>query len=234
MRILLLCIGLCCVHTWAQKDFGLWTGLELRVPLTQKLDVGLELQMRFHQNATKVNNSFLSPYLKYELHRHLGVGLSYRYSNEPDGQGVFGSTNLHRLTVDLEAKKLLDLVTKDSPFDAALRLRYTHETTMGDRNNDYWRTQFEIRYDWKQFHLKPEVSAEFFYHFNDQLSYSFDEVRVNHRFNKFRIRLGFAYDISKRSEAKIFYMLQSQLESPNADYILGLGYTYRFKRIFGK
>lgn len=236
MRLpLLICFGFCVFgSSLAQKDFGLWAGVDLRVPVTQKLDAGIELEMRFHQNVSKVDNSFFSPYVKYELHKNLGMGVNYRFSNVPGGQGVFGATSLHRFTVDLEAKKLIGLIYNDSPLDASLRLRYTHETTVGDRNNDYWRTQLEIKYDWKDYNLKPEVSAEFFYHFNDQFSYTFDEVRSNSRFNKFRIRLGMGYEISKRSEVKIFYMLQSQLESPKADYILGMGYSYRFKRIFGK
>jgi hypothetical protein len=206
----------------------------LRVPLTKKMDAGLEIEMRFHDNVRKVNTSFLSPYVKVEVHKHLGVGVNYRLSNEPDGQGVFGSTNLHRFTLDLEAKKLIALFSKDSPYDAAVRMRYTHETALGDLNNDYWRTQIELKYDWKQFNLKPEISAEFFYHFNDQVSYTFNEVRTHNRFNKYRIRLGMAYALNKRSEVKLFYMLQSQFESPKADYILGFGYAYRFKRLFDK
>ena len=236
MKQLLLFIIVCfwLGDSIAQKDFGMWSGIDLRVPLTQKLDAGMEIEMRFHNNVSSVNTSFLSPYLKYEVQKYLGIGVNYRWSNEPIEQGVFGPNNFHRLTFDVEAKKLIELISNSSPFDASLRLRYTHETTMVDRSNDYWRTQFEIKYNWEEFNLKPEVSAELFYHFNDQFDYTFEEVRTNSRFNKYRIRLGMGYEINKRHEAKIFYMLQSQFESPKADYILGIGYSYRFKRIFSK
>lgn len=233
MRLLLtffLVLGLS-VFSFGQKDFGLWSGIDLRLPVTKKLDFGLEIQARFENNISKVNSSFLSPYVKYEILRHLGAGLDYRFTNVAGPTGFFGSMNEHRFTIDVEGKKLLDFISKDLKLDASIRLRYTHETTAGDRNNDYWRTQFELKYDLKKLDLKPELAVEFFYHFNDQYSYSFNEVRSSGRFNKFRIRLGMNYAFNKRDDIKVFYMVQPRMESTKTDFVLGLGFTHRFKRL---
>ena len=35
----------------AQNDFGAWTGLDLRIPITKKLVTGVELQTRFNSNS---------------------------------------------------------------------------------------------------------------------------------------------------------------------------------------
>lgn len=214
-----------------QKDFGLWTGVDLRVPITKKWSTGIEIQARLNNNASRVDNTYLSPYIKYDLHKYLGIGADYRLTNEAGPSGIFGTTNLHRLAVDVEANKLIELFAPESRYDASVRLRYTHENTLGDRNNDYFRMQLTLKYNVPKYKLEPELAAELFYHFNDQLSYSFEEVRSRNRFNKYRVRIGINYEINKLNSLKIFYMVQSAIESPKADFILGLGYTYRLKRL---
>ncbi len=214
-----------------EQDFGLWSGVDVRVPLTKKLDAGLEVQMRFKNNVTAIDNSFFSPYIKYDLHKHFGLGIDYRWSNEPKGGGMFGPDNFHRVTLDLEAKKLVELFAENTRLDASFRLRGTHETTNGDRNNDYLRMQLEFKYNIPGIKLEPELSGELFYHFNDQLSYSFSEVQSRGRMNKFRVKLGLNYQLNKRQQLKLFYMIQSFTESPKTDFVLGVGYSYRFKRL---
>lgn len=216
----------------AQKDFGLWSGVDLRVPLTKKLSTGIEIQARFNENVSRIDNTYLSPYLKYDVHKHVGISVDYRLTNEAGSSGFFGTSNLHRIAFDVEANKLIELFAPDSRYDASVRLRYTHENTLGDRNNDYFRMQLNVKYELPKYKLEPEIAAELFYHFNDQLSYSFTEVRSRSRFNKYRVRVGLNYELNKRNSLKIFYMVQSGIESPKADFILGVGYTYRLKRLF--
>ena len=72
----------------AQKDFGAWVGVDLRIPVMKKLELGVEVQSRFESNISQVERSFISPYLKYKLHKFIGIGLDYRLSNIPEG-GVF-------------------------------------------------------------------------------------------------------------------------------------------------
>lgn len=215
----------------AQNDFGLWSGIDVRVPLTGKLDAGLEVQARFRDNVHRVDNTFLSPYLRYDVVKNFRVAAAYRMTNEADAGSLFGGINTHRLSLDLEGRNLIDLLAEKSRFNAGVRVRYTHETTGGDRNNDYLRGQLEIKYNLPKIKLEPQLSGELFYHFNDQFSYSFTEVRSGGRFNRYRVRLGLNYPLNKRMEVQAFYMLQSKIETPKKEFILGIGYTYQFKRL---
>lgn len=232
-KISLLIVGIMLpLFSSAQKDFGAWIGTDVRMPINKKIAIGLQLESRFKDNISSVDQSFLSPYMKYDLFKHIDLELSYRLSNNPTS-GFFGSDNSHRITFDLGFKELLKafkiIKSKNLNFDA--RIRYTHSTSTGDLNNDYLRTRFKLDYNVSGFKLKPYVSTEFFFHFNDQLTYSAIEVTSRNRFNKYRLNLGMEYKIGKRHELNLYYMIQPTIESPNTSFIIGLGYQYSLKRI---
>ena len=214
----------------AQKDFGAWIGGDLRMPLSKKLDVGLQLESRFENNVSTVDQSFISPYLKFDLHKHIGVGVAYRFSNRPNG-GLFGGETYHRIGFDVNFKNLFGEFLKNPNLaNFSTRLRFTHGTDEGDLNKDYLRARFKLKHEMKDFKLTPYISAEFFLHFNDQLSYTAAEVVSRHRFNKYRINIGAEYKINKRHELNLFYIIQPTIESPNTSFILGLGYKYSIKK----
>jgi hypothetical protein len=110
------------------------------------------------------------------------------------------------------------------------RLRYTHAWDRGDLNNDNIRTRVKLSYNLPKTKLKPHVAAEFFLHLNDQLIYTSTSVTGNHRFNKYRLRLGLEYPINKRHELNLYYIVEPEFESPDTHFILGLGYNYEIKR----
>lgn len=214
----------------AQKDFGAWIGGDLRMPLSKKLDVGLQLESRFENNVSTVDQSFISPYLKFDLHKHIGVGVAYRFSNRPNG-GLFGGETYHRIGFDVNFKLGgINLSSSPNKSDFSARLRFTHGTDEGDLNKDYLRARFKFKHQLRDIKLTPYVSAEFFLHFNDQLSYTATEVVSRHRFNKYRINIGMEYKVNKRHELNLFYIIQPSIESPNTRFILGLGYKYSIKR----
>lgn len=214
----------------AQNDFGVWSGAEVKYNLSKKVEFGLECQMRFDNNSTRLNNTFVSPYGSYKLKKFLEIGLGYRWTNESDPGSFYGQTNTHRVTIDLEAKKIIDFIVKNSRWDLGFRLRSTHETGNGDRNSDYLRGQLELKYNVKGVKLEPFVSFEGFLHFNDQLVYTSDNVRGVHRVNKLRYRLGCKYEFMANQEVSLFYMIQDELENAKSEFVLGIGYTYKLSR----
>jgi hypothetical protein len=210
----------------AQNDFGLWTGVDFRYKATKQLDFGFQVQGRFKSNVSEVDQTFLSPYVRYELHDHIRVGLDYRLSNRPES-GLFGERNVHRVTMDLEFKDLL------KPFadrlDLDTRIRYTHATRPGEElNNDNLRFRLKLSYNLPKTKLTPHIATEFFYHFNDQIIYTPTEVRAVHRFNKYRLRAGLSYPLNKQHELSMFYMVEPEIESFDRDYVLSLGYSFTF------
>jgi len=214
----------------AQSDFGLWLGSEVKYPVNKKLELSFEVQSRFESNVTRVSSSFLSPSVSYELHKFLEISAAYRLSNAPKETGFFGTETTHRLGIDLKSRNLMDLIKKKSRLQTTLRLRATHEMEGTDLNNDYFRGQLEFSYNLPKTKLKPSISGEFFYHFNDQFVYTFDAVESRSRINKCRIQAELKYPLSKRHDLKLFYFIEPEFESPDMDFVLGLNYTYNIKR----
>ncbi|NRA12089.1 MAG: DUF2490 domain-containing protein [Crocinitomicaceae bacterium] len=212
----------------AQNDFGVWTGVDVRVPIIKKLDAGLQLESRFTNNVSTVDQSFVSPYLKFNLHKHIGLGVAYRFGNRPT-TGLLGGETYHRIGLDANFKDLLDLFMDKSRLELDARIRLTHATDAGDLNNDYFRTRVKLGYNIPKTKLKPHVAAEFFLHFNDQMTYTSTSLTANHRFNKYRLRLGLEYPINKRHKLNVYYLVQPKIESVDTDFILGLGYKYKVK-----
>ncbi len=217
-----------------QSDFGLWLGAEVKYPISKKMEFGTEIQTRFASNVTRVDQSFLSPSVNYEFHKYLELSAAYRLGNSPSGSGFFGSKTTHRFGIDVKSGNLADLINNKSRLQTAIRLRATHEIEGTDLNKDYFRGQLEIGYNLPKTKLKPSISVEFFYHFNDQLVYTFTSVESRGRINKYRIQAELKYPISKRQDLKLFYFIQPEIESPNKAFVLGLNYTYNLKRKKGK
>lgn len=213
----------------AQSDFGVWAGADVRVPIAKKLDVGVQLETRFANNVSTVDKSFISPYVKFDLHKHIGLGLAYRFGNRPT-TGLLGGETHHRIGLDANFTNLLELFMKKTKLKLDGRLRYTHAWDRGDLNNDNFRTRVKLSYNLPKTKLKPHVAAEFFLHFNDQLTYTSTGVTGNHRFNKYRLRLGLEYPIKKHHELNLYYIVEPEFKSPDTDFILGLGYKYEIKR----
>lgn len=239
MRKLILvisCLLFCVQFTFSQKDFGIWSSADLKIPITKKLDVGFGLNARFKSNVTEVKKTFISPSISYKVFDFLKLGADYRFANHPE-TGFFGHYNTHRITLDANfdlfkfEKERADSASA-SKFQISARLRYSHENEAGDLNDNNLREQIKLEYSFpKDLGLKIYGSAELFYHFNDEIRYNSSSVSTYNRFNKMRIRAGLEYALSKRSSIEMFYMIEPEFESDNLDFILGIGYTYELRRI---
>jgi hypothetical protein len=205
----------------AQNDFGAWTGVDISAKLNNDTKFGLEVQSRFSRNLTKTDEVFFSPFVKYDVNKLIRVGADYRYTN------LIGKVNdAHRICFDIEARNLVDLIKDGSRFNMSFRTRFTHEYQKTKRNDDYFRCKFDFEYNLPKSKLKPEVGAELFYHFADQISYTFTSVTSRSRINKFRLKAGLSYPITKNQDLSVFYMIQSRTQESKTDYILGIGYSY--------
>lgn len=215
------------INLSAQKDFGLWTGIDGKLGLSKKIQVGAVVQMRFKENINARSESFLSPYVTYNPFKHFKIGLDYRFSNNWDNGYI--SENRHRISIDLGFKKLLGLLNIKSRFNFDSRLRYVGESRLGDVNSHYLRGRIKLVYNLPKTKIEPHISSELFYHFNDQLSYTENQVITNHRFNKYRVRAGLGIPITKQHLLRVFYIIQKEIDGPKTDYIGGLTYRFRWK-----
>lgn len=225
MRILLI-ILLLPLSVLGQQDLGAWTGVKVHVPVNKRWNAGLEMQSRFESNISVANELFLSPYVEYDLKKWIRVDLAYRLTNYPaDGYG-------HRESIDLVLQDLQKFIfSKKNRLSLDFRLRGTYEYRTKDENDTYLRFRFGGSYNLPKTKLKPSIDLEWFYHFNDQITYTFSSVDVNHRMNKYRIRFDLSYPITKVHSIKGFYIYQRSLFSDKLDHILGLKYSYEIKGI---
>jgi hypothetical protein len=214
---------------FGQSDFVTWAGLEMKTSLTKKLDVTLEGQSRFDQNSARLKTAFISPGLKFNIHDQIRVGADYRLASIPFNNSTSNRIFTHRFTLDAEFRKILDLFIDKSRLDLTLRFRGTHEREFKKQDDNYLRARLKASYNIKKSKFEPNLSAEMFYHLNNQIEYTFTEVRTHHAINKFRVRFGVDYNLKKRQKMSLFGIYQRQLFSLENDFILGLSYSYEIK-----
>lgn len=221
---------------FAQNDFGLWSSVDLKVPVTKKLDVGIGINARFKSNVTEVQKTFVSPSVSYRVLDFLKFGADYRYANHPE-MGFFGNYYTHRITLDadfdlFEYKEMRSDSSSSSKFQLSGRIRYTYEDEIGDLDDENLRAQLKLEFDFpKDIGLKASLSSEVFFHFKDQIRYTSKVVTTYNRFSKMRMRVGCEYAINKRSTIEAFYMVEPEFDGPKTDYVLGVGYVYELRRL---
>ena len=179
----------------AQSDIGMWNGVSLEVPINDKLTTGIDLQLRLENNLRETDELFVSPYLNYDLHKFVRLDLSYRMTSYPSSS-AFG----HRKTFDIIFRNLMDLLKEDSRLSINARVRTTYEYKRHDENETYLRFRTKATYNLPKTKLSPELAGELFFHFNDQLIYTSEDVSAVHRFNKYRLRGGLTYPLNKQND----------------------------------
>lgn len=204
----------------SQSQWGGWFGAAAEGELHKDWKAGMEIQSRFDKNFSSLDQLYLSPFVKWDVHKHLRIGADYRWTS-------FGSTvSSHRGTLDLQFRDLMDLIANDSRLAWTCRLRGTYESSNYQSTETNLRLRSQLSYNLPKTKAEPFIQCELFYHFNDQLIYTFEEVRAEHNFSKYRIRIGAELPLNKRHEFQCYYMFQSRISEPKIDHVIGIEYKY--------
>jgi hypothetical protein len=205
-----------------QWDFGTWHRVKVGGLVTKKLSLSVEQQVRLDNNSTRLDETFTEFGLSQDLPKGFEIGAAYRLAWSPEVSGVY--TNSHRYNVDLSYSR------KVWKFKTGLRARFQHRpdaSLFNDRlkPNDspiFVRIKWSIAYrklkDWK-----PGVEFEAFVRT--------DRPEENGA-HKFRYRVFVDYDLPKRQELGLFYMLQTDHSGRQPEYtsVVGVNYSYEWKR----
>ncbi|MEJ6583911.1 MAG: DUF2490 domain-containing protein [Crocinitomicaceae bacterium] len=210
----------------AQNDFGLWLKHDLTYSLNKKVKLELDFQARFDRNVTRNKELFTTPSIQWEVHKFIKLGSEYRLTYFPSTAFDNGKPISQRITLDFEFQNIEKLWNKKSDLGMSLRIAGTSEHRKYARGDNYIRTRLKVDYNIPKTKLKPEFSAELFYHFNDQVSYSFTEVRTYNSFNKTRFKLGLEYPIGLKHKIALFGQYQHAFLAKINDFIMGIGYSY--------
>ena len=214
----------------AQNDVGLWLKHDLSYSINKKIKFGIDFQARFDQNISRNKELFSTPSIQWEVHKYISLGAEYRFSYYPNSAFENGKPVSQRFGANFEFQNIEKLLSKKSDFGLSLRIAGTSEHQKYERADNYIRTRLKVDYNIPKTKLKPELSAELFYHFNDRISYSFTEVRGYNTFNKLRIKLGLEYPLGLKHKVSVFGQYQRKLLSSENDLVIGASYSYNINK----
>lgn len=217
---LIVCIlslmGICSSGFAQVNDAGQWTTLTLERKFTQSYAMYLTQELRFNQNISELGVFFTELGAEYKINNLIKISAAYRFVNSRRLDGTYNGHS--RYYTDITIKK------KFKPVILIYRLRYQSqllnfvEQSQKTIPTTNIRNKFIVKLDLHKSYT-PYIAAELFYQLNDNIRKEFDRVRYY---------VGFDYEINKKNEVGLYYLLQKEFNvvNPNSDYVIGLTYTY--------
>jgi hypothetical protein len=210
-----------------KKDANFWTGVGLEMEVIKNLNVGVETQIRFNDNASGFSQAYLEIGADYKLLKGLQAGVIYRYARKHSDYYF----NQNRICLDLSYKFKLDFGLS---FKTRGRFQHAFDRLSivngiyPERKNIY-RQSFKIAYTNKEFKLiSPFIGAEIFH--------SIQPNNQNTGFlDTYRLKAGANIDLPKRHSVKVFYTFEHENRAAdNRGFIYGVQYNYQFKSLYKK
>lgn len=200
-------------------DNQLWTGLEINIPITKKIDFELTQQIRLNNNLNDVNWHLTDIGLSYSFNKDLKANFTYRYKfYQSDFQNVF----YLGLTYDEKLWKIRYKVK--SRYQ--LKLGYEFEKDLMERETDegVWRNRFTLGYDTDTW-IEPYIASEIFYLFNND--------NYTDRFITIRYYAGMDFDKFEKQTLSLFLMYEEEfnIKNPNKSFVIGVFYKFGLDRI---
>ena len=203
-------------------DFFTWHRLQASGDLTKEISLSIEQQVRLNENSTGLDQTFTELGLGYDLPKGFSLSGAYRFSWAPNEDGSF--KNRHRYNVDLNYGKKIWLLKPK------VRARFQHRPStylINDRlepEQSPMTIRVKVSIDYTK--LKkwtPGIAFEAFFNINNP---------VENGAYKFRYRAYLNYDLPKRQELGLFYMLETDYSNstPFFSSVLGINYAYEWKR----
>ncbi len=230
IAIMVALFSTCCLQTiFAQREnFGSWTSIAVDKKLN-KFEIGAETEFRTIYAFRLMDRWSLGLNADYDLSKTFKVGAGYQLMNKLDKK---------YLNYQLRNRFNVSATGKLKFNDISISLRERVQTTIKDESNRLkedgtidtykmnpewsWRNRLVLSYNIPNFKITPSLSAESFYQLNHPDA---------NRFENMRYQLAFDYKINKRNHIEIYGVINSELESEDANgkYILGVAYKYSFK-----
>lgn len=216
---------ICCLFSteisFSQPDFNTWTGINIRYMEKKNFRFGLETQLRLKNNSTRFDSWYFTPEVQYKSNMDFKYAIAYRLSTSEFPLTSFGWS--HRLQLEMESANVIKYLQKDSRLGQSFRIRGTSEWS--EKLPDYYlRFRTKTSYNLPGTKLVPSVSAEIFYHFNDQMVYTFNSINSVHCVNKYRISTGLDIPLHKKHSFGINLIWQSKMDLSKSDFIIECNY----------
>jgi hypothetical protein len=204
------------------SDLQSWHCVKVGGDLTKDLSLSVEQQVRLFDNSTRVDQTFTEIDLGYDLPKGFELDLAYRFSWNQERGGYF--SNRHRYNLDISySEKFWRLKGK-------VRARFQHRPSPSLFNERFepddsplvarLKAGVDVRKlgDWT-----PSIEFEAFFRLDNPIERGFTTMRY---------RVSLDYDLPKRMDLGIFYMLETEYSGQTPAYIsvVGINYAYEWKR----
>ena len=198
-----------------EKDFGIWTELELKTKLNKRFSIELSLENRMKENAMERDKSFAEITVQYGKSWY-SFGASYRFANETHSKRVVDYGN--RFSLQFNAK------TDIKRFTLSMRNKFHSEyfniysSENGELPKNYYRNRVKIDYNIKGVPLEPYCYYEFYYRLNSPSENYIERSRFS---------IGLNYKINKKNKLGIGYLNYHSYEGKVNKNILSVSYALK-------
>lgn len=200
------------------NDAGLWLSLNAEKKITPDFSATLSEEFRFNENITELGTFFTDAGLTYKINKVIRISGNYRFTNKRRLDDSYSKR--HRYYFDLSMRKKLSSVI------FILRTRFqsqyadVYSSAGGTVPSNYSRNKLSFRFDLDK-KYSPYISTELFTPLNKSDAFYIDKARYC---------AGIVYDINRMHAIDVFYMIQQQYNTvdPQRDFIIGIGYNFRF------
>ena len=210
-----------------QKDAEVWTGLSLEAKPSKSLNLGIDLQSRFNENARQHKTNFFQFNLGYEVLPDLVMSFGYRLANK-NRQSYYETIN--RIALDLNYA----LKIKPLRLRLKVRARYQHAFDRLMAVNEYIlpRSETILRLKFNST-FKPKAYKSIRLFLGGELFYDPYENDVDLDIEAYRLFTGVQYKISKKHRVRFRYIFESSTgDILNHAHVYELTYRYRIKPKF--
>lgn len=203
------------------NDAGSWLTLTVQHPLSKKLNLVVDEELRLKENYQRINLFYTNLGIDYKLNSFIKISPTYRSIQKKHLDGTYSYR--HRLMLDVTFKKKFEKVTLSE------RVRYQSEV------GDYYSSEkgklveqfLRLKTDLKFTALKkisPYISCELRYQIRDPKGKG---PITDNGFHRIRNVVGAEYDIKKNQSINLYYLIQQEyyIPDPETIYILGIAYT---------
>lgn len=203
-------------------DTELWLKLAAEAQLADRLELGLEEQLRLDQNFSELKSYFTEVSLAYDLSKSIALLGRLRYTTRNDNSGATqGQFNFLRYQLGTRIKH------EAGQFRFKHRLLYQRADQVDIRPDEgdiivkYFRYRFETEYKIKNWAYDPLFSIEYFKAFENALDDRPDAIRLN---------FGTEDEIDNVGIFGIQYRYEWTINDifPRANHIISLSYKYKF------
>ena len=198
-----------------------WNALEANYEVSDKINLNAEAQFRLKSFGNTYNQAFVEFQTVYAPWKFLEFGLGYRNIDKLDDKGKKqGHENFHRYHAFVQGN------TSVGRADFGVRVQHQTKREVGSltgpKDNSYWRTKLNFKYNIRNWKLDPRIGMEFFMQ---------DQLDPKNSYDKFRFSLGTKLKFKKRKSLLIKYQFEKEVHSTNPiqSHVLSLRYGLSLK-----